>query len=366
MQSVLAAGRALARPAARLGSRSFVAPRAVRAPVTIPRAHARCFSASAEQVVEKGDKVSIHYVGTLDDGEQFDSSRERGEPISFTVGGGMMIPGFDKGVMGLKVGDKKDLKLSPDDAYGEVNPANVMKVPKQEVVGAVGEEYTVVGSKLMVGQGMTATISEVGDDEVTLDMNHPLAGKTLNFDIEVMDIERIEVKHRDKFKCFFDIEIGGEPAGKIIMELRGDVVPKTCENFRQFCTGEHKKGGFPQGYKDVEFHRVIKDFMIQGGDFLKGDGTGCVSIYGSKFDDENFVAKHTGPGLLSMANSGPNSNGCQFFLTCTKTEWLDDKHVVFGRVLGDGLLVLRKIENVATGPNNKPKLSCKISQCGEM
>ena len=122
----------------------------------------------------------------------------------------------------------------------------------------------------------------------------------------------------------------------------------------------------PQGYKDVEFHRIIKDFMIQGGDFLKGDGTGCTCIYGSKFADENFIGKHTGPGLLSMANSGPNSNGCQFFLTCTKTEWLDDKHVVFGRVLGDGLLVLRKLENVATGPNNKPKLSCKISQCGEM
>ena len=125
MQSVLAAGRALARPAARLGSRSFVAPRAasLRAPVTILRAPARCFSASAEQVVEKGDKVSIHYVGTLDDGEQFDSSRERGEPISFTVGGGMMIPGFDKGVTGLKVGDKKDLKLSPDDAYGGLTRA---------------------------------------------------------------------------------------------------------------------------------------------------------------------------------------------------------------------------------------------------
>ena len=165
---------------------------------------------------------------------------------------------------------------------------------------------------------------------------------------------------------FFDVTIGGADVGRIKMELLADVAPKTCENFRQFCTGEHKKGGFPQGYKDVEFHRVIKDFMIQGGDFLKGDGTGCVSIYGSKFNDENFVAKHTGPGLLSMANSGPNSNGCQFFLTCTKTEWLDDKHVVFGRVLGDGLLVLRKIENVATGPNNKPKLSCKISQCGEM
>ncbi|KAL2581621.1 hypothetical protein AAZV13_15G194700 [Glycine max] len=124
--------------------------------------------------------------------------------------------------------------------------------------------------------------------------------------------------------------------------------------------------GLPVGYKACQFHRVIKDFMIQDGDFVKGDGSGCVSIYGLKFDDENFTAKHTGPGLLSMANSGPNTNGCQFFITCAKCDWLDKKHVVFGRVLGDGLLVVRKIENVATRPNNRPKLACVIAECGEM
>ena len=361
MQSVLAAGRALARPAARLGSRSFVAPRAasLRAPVTIPRAPARCFSASAEQVVEKGDKVSIHYVGTLDDGEQFDSSRERGEPISFTVGGGMMIPGFDKGVMGLKVGDKKDLKLSPDDAYGEVNPANVMKVPKQEVVGAVGEEYTVVGSKLMVGQGMTATISEVGDDEVTLDMNHPLAGKSLNFDIEVMAIDRIDVKHKDKFKCFFDIEIGGEAAGKIVMELRGDVVPKTCENFRALCTMEK---GF--GYKGSPFHRVIPGFMCQGGDFTNRNGTGGKSIFGAKFEDENFVLKHEGEGILSMANAGPGTNGSQFFLCTAETAWLDGKHVVFGKVV-EGMDVVKAVEEVGS-QSGKTSKEVLVVDSGEM
>ncbi|KAJ4847357.1 cytochrome P450 monooxygenase 22 [Turnera subulata] len=183
---------------------------------------------------------------------------------------------------------------------------------------------------------------------------------------------------------FFDVTIGTIPAGRIKMELFADIAPKTAENFRQFCTGEFRKAGLPVGYKGCQFHRVIKDFMIQAGDFLKGDGIGCTSIYGHKFDDENFTAKHTGPGLLSMANSGPNTNGCQFFITCAKCDWLDNKHVVFGlwvffvyplvimrdlgikRVLGDGLLVVRKIENVATGPNQRPKLPCVIAECGEM
>uniref|UniRef100_A0A7R9VH19 Peptidyl-prolyl cis-trans isomerase n=1 Tax=Chlamydomonas euryale TaxID=1486919 RepID=A0A7R9VH19_9CHLO len=165
---------------------------------------------------------------------------------------------------------------------------------------------------------------------------------------------------------FFDITIGGVPAGRVKFELWADLCPKTAENFRQLCTGEFRRGGLPQGYKNCQFHRVIKDFMLQGGDFLKGDGTGAMSIYGSRFADESFVAKHTGPGLLSMANSGPNSNGCQFFITCAKTDWLDNKHVVFGRVLGDGLLVVRKVENVATGKNNRPNLPCVIAECGEM
>mmetsp|Transcript_11296 Transcript_11296/g.21398 ORF Transcript_11296/g.21398 Transcript_11296/m.21398 type:complete len:186 (+) Transcript_11296:46-603(+) len=165
---------------------------------------------------------------------------------------------------------------------------------------------------------------------------------------------------------FFDVSIGGQPAGRVQFELWADLSPKTAENFRQFCTGEYRKQGIPVGYKNAVFHRVIKDFMLQGGDFLKGDGTGCTSIYGSKFADEQFTAKHTGAGLLSMANSGPNTNGCQFFITCTKTEWLDNKHVVFGRVIGDGLMVIRKLENVQTAAGNKPKLTCVISECGEM
>ncbi|CAO0794353.1 unnamed protein product [Mucor circinelloides] len=164
---------------------------------------------------------------------------------------------------------------------------------------------------------------------------------------------------------FFDISIGDVAVGRMKMELFSDIVPKTAENFRQLCTGEYKRNNQPQGFKNSLFHRVIKDFMVQGGDFLKGDGTGSMSIYGDKFPDENFIEKHSGAGLLSMANSGPNTNGCQFFITCDACDFLDGKHVVFGRLV-DGLLTLRKIENVSTGPNNRPKLPVKITECGQM
>jgi peptidyl-prolyl isomerase H (cyclophilin H) len=159
---------------------------------------------------------------------------------------------------------------------------------------------------------------------------------------------------------FFDVTIGDRPAGRIKMELFSDIVPKTAENFRQLCTGEHRVNLQPQGYKGAVFHRVIRDFMVQGGDFLNADGTGSFSIYGDRFDDENFNAKHDAAGLLSMANSAPNTNGCQFFITCQPCSFLDGKHVVFGKVV-DGMLTLRKIENVTTGDGNRPRLTVKIA-----
>jgi len=158
-------------------------------------------------------------------------------------------------------------------------------------------------------------------------------------------------------RVYFDINIGGAPAGRIVFELFADVTPKTAENFRALCTGEKGVGqsGKPLHFKGSGFHRIITQFMCQGGDFTRGNGTGGESIYGEKFADENFKLKHDIPGLLSMANAGANTNGSQFFITTVETPWLDGKHVVFGKVV-EGLDIVKKMEAVGSrsGTTSQP------------
>lgn len=186
--------------------------------------------------------------------------------------------------------------------------------------------------------------------------------KSTDFAVVSSSILRRFTHNRTKMplpRVFFDMVADQRPVGRLIMEIRPDVVPKTAENFRLLCTGE--KG---YGYKNSTFHRIIPNFMCQGGDFTAHNGTGGKSVYGERFADENFKLRHTGAGTLSIANAGPDSNGSQFFITTSKTEWLDDKHVVFGQVV-DGMEVLRALE-ACGNQAGRPSKRIVIADCGEL
>ncbi|XP_020383348.1 peptidyl-prolyl cis-trans isomerase-like [Rhincodon typus] len=181
---------------------------------------------------------------------------------------------------------------------------------------------------------------------------------TLNIQA-IAGIRMCSAKGKQNPRVFMDITADGEPLGRIVMELRADVTPKTAENFRVLCT--HEKGF---GYKNSTFHRIIPNFMCQGGDFTKHNGTGGKSIYGEKFADENFQLKHTGPGILSMANAGANTNGSQFFICTAETKWLNGKHVVFGSVI-DGMDIVKKMDSCGS-KDGKPTKKIVIADCGQL
>ena len=437
------------------------------------------------EVPQQGYEVECDYTGTLDDGTQFDSSRDRGQRFKFQLGVGQVIKGWDQGFASMKMGEEAILRCRSDYAYGdggqgtippkatlnfdvalysakpkkkeswemstEEKVAEALKAKDegtgffkekrfQEAIEAysnaadfVSDDQDGEGADLWVtcklncaqasisssdypsamrfaGEALSKSPNNVKGlyrrgvarnhmglaEEALVDLNAAYKLDATNKAV-VVEIKKAKASiaaankkakaaysgmfnkkslYDDKAavvvpgldpnnpKVFFDISIGEEAIGRVTMLLYADTTPKTCENFLKLCTGEVEKDGVKLHYEGSTFHRVISGFMIQGGDFTNHNGTGGRSIYGEKFADENFKVKHTEPGLLSMANAGPGTNGSQFFITVAPTPHLDGKHVVFGKVIDGYEEVVKKIENTSTGAQDKPTQPVTITASG--
>eukprot|EP00287_Rhodomonas_sp_CCMP768_P023055 CAMPEP_0202827236 /NCGR_PEP_ID=MMETSP1389-20130828/14132_1 /ASSEMBLY_ACC=CAM_ASM_000865 /TAXON_ID=302021 /ORGANISM="Rhodomonas sp., Strain CCMP768" /LENGTH=348 /DNA_ID=CAMNT_0049500611 /DNA_START=12 /DNA_END=1058 /DNA_ORIENTATION=- len=305
---------------------------------------------------------TVRYRGSLIDGTLIESNMKRGNPTRYLPS--KVMPGWSEALQMMKEGDEWELYIPSELGYGDNQK---IKAPPGQVL-----IYTV-------------QLLKVRERETVEGLNHLtslMAGALLCF---------LAWRHRDSIKAlfapgkkevlledvsgkpdnaivYFDVEINGKAVGRNEMELFTSTYPLTCENFRCLCTGEKGVGEAkrPLHYKGSYFHRIIPQFMCQGGDFTLGDGRGGESIYGRTFNDEwdNGMIRHTKGGLLSMANSGPNTNGSQFFITLKKTSWLDGNHVVFGQVT-DGVHIVQEMEANGTG-SGKPKAEIQIKDCGQL
>mmetsp|Transcript_32106 Transcript_32106/g.37743 ORF Transcript_32106/g.37743 Transcript_32106/m.37743 type:complete len:386 (+) Transcript_32106:93-1250(+) len=314
---------------------------------------------------------TVHYTGKLIDGTVFDSSVKRGKPSSFRPD--QVVKGWTEALQLMSAGDKWELTIPPRLGYGMSDgggpgPGGSVLIFELELIS-----FKPPSSLPLIGPIVDAIdLTNPTHIMMFLYIVYKLFGKKLfgggeGDKAEKVAFSTVEGKPENP-KVFFDVSIGNKEPERIEFELYSSIVPKTVENFRCLCSGEKGKGksGKNLHFKDSGFHRVIPGFMLQGGDFTRGNGTGGESIYGEKFADEfeNGYLAHEAPYLLSMANAGPNTNGSQFFITTAVTGWLDKKHVVFGKVT-KGMEVVKCIEAMGSS-SGQTKTDIIIKDCGEI